>query len=352
VMIADYDPLMRETLSSVISRIDGFSITHSIGNLQLVVDQFRRDTPDIVIIELDLPWMIGLDIAKEILAIDPETAIYTISTYDRFEIAQFAMEIKLAGHILKPVSPKTLMETFKHHKNVYKLKPSPQLALLSNIVRERTFDRFYYGLNNIAVSLQEEAGRNTVNLNNKLSNIHNSLSDFSHNNPLLSPFPLSEPTLLHIDKVVELCLFYIINSIFIVKSVKTHDRLKSVFTFLDNNITDSISLNHIVKKCFISQGHLSRIFKKCFNISVMDYIHMRKLVISKIYFLFTDHTISDVAEYIGYNERSYFSKIFKKFEKLTIQQYKQINHRTDIQAAIVSSNPQKFIHDVFNLTLV
>jgi two-component system response regulator YesN len=212
VMIADYDPLMRETLASVISKIDGFSVTHSIGNLQLVIDQFRRDTPDIVIIELDLPWMTGLDIAKEILAMDPETAIYTISTYDRFEISQFAMEIKLAGHILKPVSPKSLMEIFKHHKNVYKLKPSPQLALLSSIVRERTFDRFYYGLNDIAVSLQEEAGRNTANLNNKLSNIHSSLSEFNHMNPFVSPFPISEPTLLYIDKVVELCLFNIINS--------------------------------------------------------------------------------------------------------------------------------------------
>jgi two-component system response regulator YesN len=350
-MIADSDPLMRETLASIIERIDGFTVTHSIGNLQQVVDQFKRDTPDIVIIELAVPWLTGLDVAKDILEIDRDTAIYTISTYDYFEISQFAMEIKLAGHILKPVSPGELHETLKRHKQFYKLKPSPQLALLSKMVQERTFGRFYYDLNNIAISLQEEAGRNTSNLNIKLSNIHTALSDYNHGGNLVTPFPVTEPTLLSIDKVVELCLFFIMNSVFIMKSVKFNDRLRGVFTFLDKNISENIGLNHLVTKCFISQGHLSRVFKKCFNISVMEYIHMRKIILSKMYFLFTDYTISDVAEHMGYNERSYFSKVFKKFERQTIQEYRQINHRADTQAAIAASDTQKFIMEVFGIKL-
>jgi two-component system response regulator YesN len=351
VMIADSDPLMRETLTSIISKIDGFSVTHSIGNLQSVTDLFKRDTPDIVIIELAVPWLTGLDIAKEILDIERDTAIYTISTYDYFEVSQFALDIKLAGHILKPVSPGDLLETLRRHKLFYKLKPSPQLALLSNIVKERTFGRFYYDLNKIAISLQEEAGRNTSNLNIKLKNIHIALNDYNNDNTLISPFPVSEPTLLSIDKVVELCLFFIMNSVFTLRSIKFNDRLRGVFSFLDKNISENIGLNHLVNKCFISQGHLSRVFKKCFNISVMEYIHMRKIILSKMYFLFTDQTISDVAEHMGYNERSYFSKVFKKFEKQTIQQYRQTNHRADTQAAIAASDSQKFIMEIFGIKL-
>ncbi|MDR2349889.1 MAG: AraC family transcriptional regulator, partial [Deltaproteobacteria bacterium] len=201
-------------------------------------------------------------------------------------------------------------------------------------------------------SLQEEAGRNTSNLNVKLNNIHTALSDINHNHPVISPFPISDPTLLSIDRIVELCLFYIMNSIFITRSVKANDRLKNVFSFLDKNITENIGLDKLVKNCFISQGHLSRIFKKCFNISVMEYIHIRTLIISKLSFLFTNHTISDVAEYIGYNERSYFSKVFKKFEKITIQEYKQFNHRPDAKRTILSANGRNFILEVFGLSLL
>ncbi|MDR2340399.1 MAG: DNA-binding response regulator [Deltaproteobacteria bacterium] len=350
VMIADSDPLMRETLSSIIKGIDGFSVTHSIGNLHTAFEHFKRDTPDIVIIELAVPWLTGLDIAKDILEIERDTAIYTISTYDYFEISQFAMSIKLAGHILKPVCPMEITEIFKRHKQFYKLKPSPQLALLSNLVQEKSFGHFYYNLNNIAASLQEEAGRNTSNLNVKLNNIHTALTDL--NGELApSPFPVSEPTLLSIDRVVELCLFHIMNSVFIMRSIKANDRLRGVFSFLDGNIRENIGLGNLVTKCYISQGHLSRLFKKCFNISVMEYIHMRKIMLSKMFFLFTDCTISDVAEQMGYNERSYFSKVFKKFEKMTIQEFRQIHHRADTQAAIAASNAQKFIHEVFGVRL-
>jgi two-component system response regulator YesN len=350
VLIADSDPLMRKTLTSIISKIEGFQVTHSIGTLQNVTAQFKRDNPDIVIIELSVPWLIGIDIAREILASDRNTAIYTISSYDYFEISQFALDINIAGHILKPVSPADIITMLKRHKQFFKVKPSPQLSFLSKIVEECTFDHFYYNLHSIANSLQEESGRNTQDINSKLLNIHTVLSDLTLSNKS-SPFPVSQPGLLSIDRVVELCLFYIMNSVFVLKAIKKSERLLNVFNYLDKNIFLNIGLNNLVSKCFISQGHLSRNFKKCFNISVMEYIHIRKMILSKIYFLFTECTVSDVAEILGYNERSYFSKVFKKFEKMTIQQFRQINHRADIQAAIASADSQKFINEVFGLTL-
>ncbi|MDR2349993.1 MAG: response regulator, partial [Deltaproteobacteria bacterium] len=139
VMIVDVDPLMRETLTSVISKVEGFTVTHSLGNHEEVIGQFKKDMPDVAIVELDLPWMSGLDIAKKMLEIHGDTAIYIISTYDYFETSQLTLGMKLAGHILKPVSPVELTEMFKRHKDHYKLKPSPQLALLSDIVKERAF---------------------------------------------------------------------------------------------------------------------------------------------------------------------------------------------------------------------
>jgi two-component system response regulator YesN len=218
------------------------------------------------------------------------------------------------------------------------------------MVRERAFGRFYYGLSSIAGALQEEAGRNTSSVNLKLNAIHSALADAAGGGAP-SPFPVTEPALLSIDRVVELCLFHIMNSVFVMKSVKANGRLRSIFSYLDSNISQSIGLSSLVDNCFVSQGHLSRIFKKCFNISVMEYIHMRKMILGKIFLLFTDFTTADVAGQLGYNERSYFSKVFKKFERLTIQQFRQASRRAEAQAAIAASDSQKFVHDVFGLRL-
>jgi two-component system response regulator YesN len=351
VLIADSDPLMRETLASIISGIEGFRVVHSTGSLQGAVGFFKRESPDVVIMELDVPWLNGLDAARDMLSADRGAALYTISDYDYFEISQFAQDVDIAGHILKPVAASELSAMFRRHRQLFQAKPSPQLALLSKIVEDRSFGSFYYNLKGFAGSLQEESGRNAADLNSRLSSIHSALLDLSFGGQQASPFPVSQPGLLSIDRVVELCLFQIMNSVFVSKAVKRNGRLQNVFSYLDRNIHQSIGLSHLVSKCFISQGHLSRNFKKCFNISVMEYIHIRKMILSKIFFLFTDSTISDVAERMGYNERSYFSKVFKKFEKLTIQEFKQTSRRSDVLATVAASDGRRFVSEVFGLAL-
>ena len=52
---------------------------------------------------------------------------------------------------------------------------------------------------------------------------------------------------------------------------------------------------------------------------------MRKLHLAKGYFYFTEDSIAEVAFRLGYNESSYFSKVFKKFENMTVKQYKEKN---------------------------
>jgi len=51
---------------------------------------------------------------------------------------------------------------------------------------------------------------------------------------------------------------------------------------------------------------------------------MRKMYMAKSYFCFTNLSITDVAFKLGYNESSYFSKVFKKYENITVYQYKKI----------------------------
>ena len=59
------------------------------------------------------------------------------------------------------------------------------------------------------------------------------------------------------------------------------------------------------------------IFKKYYKISVVDYIHLRKLLQAKYYMATSEMNISDISFLLGYSEAGYFCKIFKKYEGQT-----------------------------------
>jgi two-component system response regulator YesN len=96
-----------------------------------------------------------------------------------------------------------------------------------------------------------------------------------------------------------------------------------VFDYLEVHLTENIGLKEITQDCNVSQGYLSRIFKVEFGVSVMEYIHMRKMMLAKWYFLDNRVSLTDVAYRLGYNESSYFSKVFKKYEHVTVLEYKK-----------------------------
>ena len=59
-----------------------------------------------------------------------------------------------------------------------------------------------------------------------------------------------------------------------------------------------------------------------FGLSVTDYIHLRKIQEAKSLILFSNKTMTDIAYELSYNESTYFSKVFKKYEGITIQKFK------------------------------
>jgi two-component system response regulator YesN len=360
VMIADGDPLMREALSAIIGGIGGFEVSHSVGNLASVFPLYQRDSPDIVILDMAVPWLTGLDIAKEILDFDEGATVYTISEAEYYEIARYLMGIRLKGHITKPVTVAELTGTLAKLKETSKPKDTPQLSFLSNMVLNKDFKNFYQNTEAITVALTEESGHSPENLQLKLRSIHQSLIALNDpkgspprgNPPEASPsFTISNPDVLSIESVVELCLFSIMDSVFKRQSVSRYERLSRVFQFLDKNLGESIGLCDLVTYSHMSQGNLSRVFKRCYNLSVMEYIHIKKISLAKAYLLFTGYPVSEVSALTGYNERSYFGKVFKKFEQKTVREYCKDFSKADALSSLSASDGQRIVKEILGMEL-
>ncbi|MDR2443571.1 MAG: response regulator [Deltaproteobacteria bacterium] len=352
VMIVDADPLTRVAISSLINPVEDFVVSYATANHRQAIEHVLRDPPDLVFIDLVVPWLTGLDLAKNMLDKVRDLSVFVMSHHDYGELINHILELNITGFISKPVNPAEIITILTSHKKRRPPRPSPQIELLRSLIVSRDFKSFSSQARFIASNLIMETSHNPSLLNNRLFNFHRSIigergGELSDVLGLPDLLPLTDVDLLSVVSVVELCIFYVLDQAFKRAALKRNPRLRKIFVHIDSHIGAPLGLKDLVEKCFISQGHLSRTFKKNFNISVMEYIHLKKIALAKAYFLFTEKTVSEVAELTGYNERSYFGKVFKKFEKSTIQQFRQLMVRADTQAAMAMSSSNETLLKYF-----
>lgn len=333
VLIADDEPLMRQALEVMISKIDGFEVAYSVGFGEMAVEICKNNKIDIVFMDILMPGESGIECSKKIYEHNPKITIFIVSSYNSFEFAIEALETKVKAYISKPVAFSQIQNLLKSYfvENTSINKNNEvdrvQCKELLLIIKEKDFKKVYYDIpklvNEIYVENKDDAGlieEYFINLGQIL--IDSSSLLWKEERTVTELFPIDKFSGKD-KKFFEFWIFKVVNYVFQQNSIKKYVLLKNVFKFIENHIEDEIGLNEIINNCSVSQGYLSRIFKKQFNISVMEYLHMRKMYMAKSYFCFTDMKITDVAFKLGYNESSYFSKVFKKYENITVYQYKK-----------------------------
>lgn len=130
------------------------------------------------------------------------------------------------------------------------------------------------------------------------------------------------PEALRDSRETELWLWQVLDYLFRRDKLRTAPVLDTVFQYLNQHITERLTLSVLVDQCRISQSYLSRLFRTGFGISVTDYIHKRKILRAKQMLLRERKTVGEIALAVGYNEYTYFSKVFRKYEGISLQEYR------------------------------
>lgn len=98
---------------------------------------------------------------------------------------------------------------------------------------------------------------------------------------------------------------------------------KSVIEYIKENCEDRISLPELSAKFGLSEGHLCRFFKSMTKMSIVEYINYYRISKSLILLKETEKDVGEIAGMTGFNNISYFNKIFKKYMHMTPSQYRQ-----------------------------
>ena len=105
LMIADDEPLIRRGIKQLID-LSSLQIgeIHEASTGEEALKVFEEFKPEIVLMDINMPKIDGLSVAKKIKSINPDTKIAIITGYNYFDYAQTAIKIGVEDYILKPVT--------------------------------------------------------------------------------------------------------------------------------------------------------------------------------------------------------------------------------------------------------
>lgn len=123
ILIVD-DFEMTRSLLRIILRGDEFEIVGEAANGQQGIEQFEKLQPDIVLLDVVMPVLSGLDTLERIHKINPKCLVLMVTGADDQEIVDRAMRNGASGYIIKPFNTASVLETLSHARDKF-IKQNP-----------------------------------------------------------------------------------------------------------------------------------------------------------------------------------------------------------------------------------
>lgn len=243
IIIVDDEEYVRSGLKNTINwHKYGFKVIAEADNGKTAFDLISKFKPHIVLTDVMMPKMNGIELLKQVQLHFPKIKFIMISAYDEFKYAQEAMKYGARGYLLKPLEEQELSE------------------LLCRLIKE-----IKQGKDN------EFASHIDININN---------------------------------------------------DNKSNELIIKAKEYIDENYDKKITLEDIAKFLFISPAYFSVVFKKLTGQNFVDYVNKVKIGKAKILLENSMYRVKEIAIQVGYDDYTYFCKVFKKFEGVTPLEYR------------------------------
>lgn len=110
VLIYEDNPQLREGLTMLINGSDGFEVLSSFKNCNNVVEEVQAFKPDVILMDIDMPGVNGLEGLKLIRETDSDVKILMLTVFDDNKNVFQAISSGANGYILKKTPPGKLLE--------------------------------------------------------------------------------------------------------------------------------------------------------------------------------------------------------------------------------------------------
>lgn len=261
LLIADDERLEREALVDMVSRrfVEHEIVTEVAENGRKAADTAILWGADLILMDIEMPGMNGLDAARAVLAQRPSCRVIFVTAYSLFQYAHEAVHLGACDYLLKPVDPDELEASIR--RAIRQVEAERRLEALAPVQPEPEPE--------LSAPEAEDA-----------------------------PHAESE------------------NS-------QTALVMAHVRRYLEDNYMFDISLDSVGEILHISPAYLSAQFKKYQKMNFLDCLTELRINAAKELLNDPFRSSAEVASMVGYEDASYFARAFKKRTGVTPTQYRK-----------------------------
>ena len=136
VLIVDDHAIVRKGIRALLSEADGFEVVGEASNGQEAVQRADESSPDVILMDLLMPGMDGIEATQQITSRQPKTRILVLSSFAADNKVFPAIKAGAAGYLLKDSSPDELVRAIRQvHRGEPSLHPTIARKLLQEIAR-------------------------------------------------------------------------------------------------------------------------------------------------------------------------------------------------------------------------
>lgn len=360
VLIVDDEELARIAVRRLLARLfPDVTIVGEAENGRAAIEMALALEPDIILMDIRVPVVHGLDAAARILESRPGTRIIILSAYDSFTFAQRAINLGLSGYLLKPVPEEEFREIFQNALRELAgaerpaalpvpLKQGSRGACVYPYDEEAAFFRAVAAGDNAAVHssaqsllahlhqatagdlpcLQEYGIELLVSLRRELKKLGFAAESDAQTAVSADPgqFPIiprardiqsasDEKGVMALLDGALACV-----SSFL-EGLKVSDPRTRINAALTSCALRDLSQETIADMIAVSPAHLSRLFKELYGVKFVDYVAVRRIEAAQEILKNESPTTEELSRRVGYSDASYFAQLFKERTGLTPRAY-------------------------------
>lgn len=110
LLIIDDHPMFRDGLKTIVRSGSNYEIAGEAGTCAEGLAQARSLKPDLVIVDISLPDGNGIDLARDILALAPQTKLVMLSMHSKVDFIATAFQAGVSGYLAKESSREQLVQ--------------------------------------------------------------------------------------------------------------------------------------------------------------------------------------------------------------------------------------------------
>ncbi len=324
IMLVDNERIYQKAFRILTERADRCHLAAIAESSSEALKLVKKVHPQIVFVDIHVGEDNGIHIAGQIAAQHEKCDVYILTESGDFRCLHQAMQSGVRDYLFKPITSAKITELVRDTESRDGAVVCQEQADLIEMIELHDYEKAYHLVHDVTDYYYrtfegQERVEQLIQLKNTLIRLIPGVSQKQKDN-YQKKYEITNA--ISRKQIQCLCwLSDLVTEIFRKCCTFKYVQMSKVFQYIEKNKNQDISLSDLSEEAGISCGYLSRIFKKYFKISVVDFIHLRKIQMAKYYMVSSEMNISDISYMLGYSEAGYFCKIFKKYEGMTPSAY-------------------------------